>query len=92
MSVTVRDLVSVATIIALLACWRVSHVKADLLGQLAASRQQELARAQLRESESAATVDRLTATVDQLTAKLDENENQHVLMRRLLLMPTKLLP
>ena len=85
MRVTIRNLFSVVAIVSLLACWRVSHVRADLLGQLAQSRQDQWASAKQRESE-------LIATVDQLTARLDEYENQHVLMRRLLLTPTKLLP
>jgi hypothetical protein len=85
MRVTIRDLLSVVVIISLLACWRVSHVRAGLLGQLAQSRHDQLASAKQRESE-------LIATVGQLTARLDEYENQHLLMRRLLLTPTKLLP
>ena len=85
MRVTIRDLLSVVVIVSLLACWRVSHVKANLLGQLAESRQQQLASAKERESE-------LLATVNRLTARIDEYENQDVLMRRLLLMPTKLIP
>jgi hypothetical protein len=85
MRVTIRDLFAVSAIVGLLACWRISHLQIQWQGQLATSRQQELATARQRESE-------LTATVDRLTARLDEYENQHVLMRRLLLMPTKLLP
>jgi hypothetical protein len=66
MRVTIRDLLSVVAIVSLLAGWRVSHVKADVLGQLAESRQQQLASAKERESELVATVDRLTARMDEL--------------------------
>jgi len=85
MRVTIRDLFSVSAIVGLLACWRISHLQTEWQGQLAASRQQELSKAIQRESE-------LAATVERLSARLDEYENEHVLMRRFLLMPTKLLP
>jgi hypothetical protein len=85
MRVTIRDLISVVAIVGVLACWRISHLQTEWLGQLTTSQQRELSRAREQESE-------LAATVDRLSARLDEYENQHVLMRRLLLMPTKLLP
>jgi hypothetical protein len=68
MRVTIRDLFSVAAIVGLLACWRISYLQTEWQGQLAVSRQQELFKAKQRESE-------LAATVDQLTARLDEYEN-----------------